>query len=149
MAQTYFGSTLRAGSGTLTDATDGGYVVLSQTVEATTLADGSAVVSTITLPASSQILDIFVDKTQTQVVGGGTATTLPCLVGSTSGGGEYVPSVDMFTTVRSNGTPTVTTLAAMANIGTNTAVYCTVDPNGTISTTQAKIRFSIIYAQKV
>ena len=149
MAQTYFGSTLRAGSGTLTDATDGGYVVLSQTVEATTLADGSAVVSTITLPASSQILNIFVDKTQTQVVGGGTATTLPCLVGSTSGGGEYVPSVDMFTTVRSNGTPTVTTLAAMANIGTNTAVYCTVDPNGTISTTQAKIRFSIIYAQKV
>jgi hypothetical protein len=149
MAQTYFGSTLRAGSGTLTDATDGGYVVLSQTVEATTLADGSAVVSTITLPASSQILNIFVDKTQTQVVGGGTATTLPCLVGSTSGGGEYVPSVDMFTTVRSNGTPTVTTLAAMANIGTNTVVYCTVDPNGTISTTQAKIRFSIIYAQKV
>ena len=149
MAQTYIGSTLRTGSGTLTDTTDGGYVVVTQTVVVTSLASGDAASGTITIPASSQLIDIFVDKTQTQVVGGGTATTLPCLVGSTSGGGEYVPSVDMFTTVRSNGTPTVATLAAMADVGTNTTVYCTVDPNGTISTTQAKIRFSIIYAQKV
>jgi hypothetical protein len=149
MAQTYIGSTLRTGSGTLTDTTDGGYVVVSQTVEVTSLASGAAAVGTITLPASSQIINIFVDKTQLQVVGGGTATTLPCLVGSTSGGGEYVPSVDMFTTVRSNGVMTVATLAAMANIGNNTAVYCSVDPNGTISTTQAKIRFTVVYAQKV
>ena len=149
MAQTYIGSTLRTGSGTLTDSTDGGFVVVSQTVEVTSLASGLAASGTITLPASSQIINIFVDKTQLQVVGGGTATTLPCLVGSTAGGGEYVPSVDMFTTVRSNGVMTVATLAAMANIGTNTAVYCTVDPNGTISTTQAKIRFTIVYAQKV
>jgi len=149
MAQTYIGSTLRTGSGTLTDSTDGGFVVVSQTVEVTSVAAGTAAISTITLPASSQIINIFVDKTQLQVVGGGTATTLPCLVGSTSGGGEYVPSVDMFTTVRSNGVMTVATLAAMANIGTNTTVYCTVDPNGTISTTQAKIRFTVVYAQKV
>jgi hypothetical protein len=149
MAQTYFGSTLRAGSGTLTDATDGGYVVMTQSVTVTSLASGAAASGTITLPASSQIINIFVDKTQLQVVGGGTATTLPCLVGSTSGGGEYVPSVDMFTTVRSNGVMTVATLAAMADIGTNTTVYCTVDPNGTVSTTQAKIQFTVIYAQKV
>ena len=149
MAQTYFGSTLRAGSGTLTDATDGGYVVMTQSVTVTSLASGAAASGTITLPASSQIVNIFVDKTQLQVVGGGTATTLPCLVGSTSGGGEYVPSVDMFTTVRSNGVMTVATLAAMADIGTNTTVYCTVDPNGTVSTTQAKIQFTVVYAQKV
>ena len=149
MAQTYFGSTLRAGSGTLTDATDGGYVVMTQSVTVTSLASGAAASGTITLPASSQIINIFVDKTQLQVVGGGTATTLPCLVGSTSGGGEYVPSVDMFTTVRTNGVMTVATLAAMADIGTNTTVYCTVDPNGTVSTTQAKIQFTVVYAQKV
>lgn len=149
MAQTYIGSTLRTGTSTLSDSTDGGYVVLSQSVEVTSLASGAAASGTITLPASSQILNIFVDKTQTQVVGAGTATTLPCLVGSTAGGGEYVPSVDMFTTVRSNGTPTVATLAAQASIGANTTVYCTVDPNGTVSTTQAKILFSIIYSQKV
>jgi hypothetical protein len=149
MAQTYFGSTLRAGSGTLTDTTDGGFVVLSQTTTVTTVSAGTATSATVYLPASSQIINIFVDKTQLQVVGGGTATTLPCLVGSTSGGGEYVPSVDMFTTVRSNGVMTVATVAAMANIGTNTTVYCTVDPNGTISTTQAKIRFTVVYAQKV
>jgi hypothetical protein len=29
MAQTYFGSTLRAGSGTLTDTVDGGFVVMT------------------------------------------------------------------------------------------------------------------------
>ena len=149
MAQTYFGSTLRAGSGTLTDTVDGGYVVLTQAVTVTSLASGAAASGTITLPANSQIINIFVDKIQTQVVGGGTATTLPCLVGSTSGGGEYVPSVDMFTTVRSNGTPTVATLLAMSDIGANTTVYCTVDPNGTVSTTQAKIQFTVTYAQKV
>ena len=42
MAQTYFGSTLRSGSGTLTDSTDGGFVVLTQTATVTTNADGSA-----------------------------------------------------------------------------------------------------------
>ena len=149
MAQTYIGSTLRTGSGTLTDTTDGGYVVLSQSVEVTSLAAGTAASGTLTLPANSQIVNIFVDKVQTQVVGGGTASTLPCLVGSTAGGGEYVPSVDMFTTVRSNGVMTVATLAAMDDIGSNTTVYCTVDPNGTISTTQAKILFTVVYSQKV
>ena len=149
MAQTYIGSTLRTGSGTLTDTTDGGYVVVSQVVVVTSLATGAAASGTITLPASSQIIQVFVDKVVAQVVGGGTATTLPCLVGSTSGGGEYVPSVDMFTTVRSNGVMTVATLAAMDDIGTNTTVYCTVDPNGTVSTTQAQIQFTVVYAQKV
>ena len=42
MAQTYFGSTLRAGSGTLTDTTDGGFVVMTQTTTVTTAAAGTA-----------------------------------------------------------------------------------------------------------
>ena len=43
MSQTYFGSTLRAGSGTLTDSVDGGYVVMEQTTTVTTVAAGTAV----------------------------------------------------------------------------------------------------------
>jgi len=58
MAQTYFGSTLRAGSGTLTDTTDGGYVVTSQTTTVTTASAGTATSATLTLPAYSQIIVI-------------------------------------------------------------------------------------------
>ena len=80
---TYIGSTLRTGSGTLTDTTDGGYVVVTQAVTATTLAAGTAVNATITLPASSQIIEMFVDKIVAPVVGGGTATTFNAAVGFT------------------------------------------------------------------
>ena len=48
MAQTYFGSTVRAGSGSLTDTTDGGFMVLAQTTTVTTVAAGTAVSATIT-----------------------------------------------------------------------------------------------------
>ena len=147
--QTYFGSTLRSGSGTLTDTTDGGYVVLAQTVTVTTVAAGTAVVGTITLPAGSQIIEMFADKIVNWVVGGGTATTLPVSVGSTSGGVEYMPATDMASIGRTSGTLVVADVAAMANINSNTTVYCTVDPNGTVSTTQAQIQFTIVYAQKV
>ena len=39
--------------------------------------------------------------------------------------------------------------AAMANISTNQKVYITVDPNGTILTTQGVFRLTVVYAQKV
>ena len=147
--QTYFGSTLRSGSGTLTDTTDGGYVVLAQTVTITTTADGLAVNGTITLPAYSQIIEMFVDKIVAPVAGGGTATTYPVAVGSTSSGTEYMPSTNMASIARTSGTLVVADVAAMANIGTNTTVYCSVDPNGTVSTTQGQFQFTIVYAQKV
>ena len=61
MAQTYFGSTLRAGSGTLTDTVDGGFVVMMQTATVTTAAAGTATSVTEVLPAGSQIMNIFID----------------------------------------------------------------------------------------
>ena len=73
MSQTYFGSALRSGSGTLTDSVDGGYVVLEQTVTVTTAAAGTATSSSVTLPSGSQIIDLFLDTMVTPVVGGGTA----------------------------------------------------------------------------
>lgn len=149
MAQTYFGSTLRAGSGTLTDTVDGGFVVMSQSTTVTTVAAGTATSATLTLPASSQIINIFVDMVRDEVVGGGTATTLPITVGTVAAGTQYVSSTDLFAGGRAAITFTTAQLLAMSDIGTNQSVVITADPNGTISTTQAIIRLTVVYAQKV
>jgi hypothetical protein len=149
MAQTYFGSTLRAGSGTLTDTVDGGFVVMSQTTTVTTAAAGTATSATITLPASSQIISFFADMTVDEVVGGGTATTIPMTIGTAAAGTQYVSSTDVFAGGRIALTFTAAQLTAMSDISTNTSVVVTLDPNGTISTTQGVIRLTVVYAQKV
>jgi hypothetical protein len=149
MAQTYFGSTLRAGSGTLTDTTDGGFVVMSQTTTVTTAAAGTATSATLTLPASSQIIDFFADMVVNEAVGGGTATTIPMTIGTAAAGTQYVSSTDVFAGGRIALTFTAAQLLAMSDIGSNTSVVVTLDPNGTISTTQGVIRLTVVYAQKV
>jgi hypothetical protein len=148
MSQTYFGSTLRAGSGSLTDTVDGGYVVMSQTTTATTVAAGTAVSSTVYLPANSQIIDIIVDGTVAAVVGGGTATAIAVTVGSAAAGTQYMSSTDGIAGGRLAFSPTAAQTLAMANISTNQTVYITVDPNGTVSTTQGVFRLTVVYAQK-
>ena len=149
MAQTYIGSTLRTGSDTLTDATDGGYVVVSQTTTVTTVAAGTAVSSTLTLPASSQIINLFLDTMVTPVVGGGTATTCPVTVGTAAAGTQYLSATDAIGGGRIALSFTTAQCAAMADIGTNQSVVVTVDPNGTVSTTQGVFRLTVVYAQKV
>jgi len=145
--QTYFGSTLRAGSGTLTDTVDGGYVVMSQTVTATTVTGGTAVTSSVFLPASSQIIDLKVDVTV--VAGGGTATTLPITVGTAAAGTQYMASTDGYAGGRMAFSPTTAQVLAMSDIGANQTVYLTIDPNGTVTVTQAVVRLTVTYAQKV
>lgn len=149
MAQTYFGSTLRAGSGTLTDSTDGGFVVMTQTSTVTTAAAGTATSVTEVLPASSQIISIFIDTMVDEVVGAGTATAIAATVGTAAAGTQYVSSTDVFAGGRFSPTFTTAQLAAMADIGTNINVVLTVDPNGTIVTTQGVFRLTVVYAQKV
>jgi len=149
MAQTYFGSTLRAGSGTLTDTVDGGFVVMSQTTTVTTAAAGTATSATLTLPASSQIIDFFADMVVNEAVGGGTATTIPMTIGTAAAGTQYVSSTDVFAGGRIALTFTAAQLLAMSDIGNNTSVVVTLDPNGTIVTTQGVIRLTVVYAQKV
>ena len=149
MAQTYFGSTLRAGSGTLTDTTDGGFVVMTQTTTVTTAAAGTATSSTLTLPASSQIISLFADMVVDEAVGGGTATAIAMTIGTAAAGTQYVSSTDVFAGGRAALTFTAAQLLAMSDIGTNTSVVVTLDPNGTISTTQGVIRLTVVYAQKV
>jgi hypothetical protein len=149
MAQTYFGSTLRAGSGTLTDTVDGGFVVMMQTNTVTTAAAGTATSVTEVLPAGSQIIDIFIDTMVDEAVGGGTATAIAATVGTAAAGTQYVSSTDVFAGGRFSPTFTTAQLAAMADIGANINVVLTVDPNGTISTTQGVYRLTVVYAQKV
>lgn len=149
MAQTYFGSTLRAGSGTLTDSVDGGFVVMMQTSTVTTVAAGTAVSVTEVLPASSQIIDIYIDQVVDEVVGGGTATQIAATVGTAAAGTQYVSSTNVIGGGRFIPTFTTAQLAAMADIGTNTNVVMTIAPNGTISTTQGVYRLTVVYAQKV
>ena len=149
MAQTYFGSTLRSGSTALTDTVDGGFVVLSQSTTVTTAAAGTATSATLTLPASSQIVNFFVDMVQDEVVGGGTATAIAMTIGTAAAGTQYVSSTNIFAGGRAALTFTAAQLAAMANIGNNQSVVITVDPNGTISTTQAIVRLTVVYAQTV
>ena len=95
MSQTYFGSALRSGSGTLTDTVDGGFVVLAQTSTVTTNADGTASSTSVTIPSGSQIINIFIDQTQNETVGGGTATAINATVGTAAAGTQYVSATDV------------------------------------------------------
>ena len=149
MAQTYFGSTLRAGSGTLTDTVDGGFVVMSQTTTVTTVAAGTATSATITIPASSQIIDLIVDGTVVADAGAGTATTVPVTIGTAAAGTQYLSATDAIAGGRIALAFTAAQVAAMADVGTNQSVVITADPNGTISTTQGVFRLTVVYAQKV
>ena len=149
MAQTYFGSTLRAGSGTLTDTVDGGFVVMTQTTTVTTVAAGTATSATITIPASSQIIDLIVDGTVVAVVGGGTATAIPVTIGTAAAGTQYLSATDAIAGGRIALAFTAAQTAAMASVGANQSVVITADPDGTISTTQGVFRLTVVYAQKV
>ncbi len=149
MAQTYFGSTLRTGSGTLTDTTDGGFVVVSQTTTATTVAAGTAVTSSITIPADSQIIDFYIDCTTVPVAGAGTATAVNATIGTAAAGTQYLSATDVISGGRAALTFTAAQLTAMSGVGSNTTVAFTIDPNGTVSTTQGVYRLTVVYAQKV
>jgi len=146
MAQTYFGSTVRAGSGTLTDTVDGGFMVLAQTTTATTVAGGTAVSSTITLPASSQIIDLIVDMVT--VPSFGTATLVNATIGTAAAGTQYLSATDVSLVGRTVLTFTAAQLTSMSDIGANQNIVFTIDPNGTVAS-QGTFRLTVVYAQKV
>jgi hypothetical protein len=149
MAQTYFGSTLRAGSTALTDTVDGGFVVMTQTTTVATIAAGTATSATITIPASAQIIDLIVDGTVVAVAGAGTATEVNVTIGTAAAGTQYLSATDAIAGGRIALAFTAAQVAAMADVGTNQSVVITADPDGTISTTQGVYRLTVVYAQKV
>ena len=147
LTHTYFGSTLVAGDA-LTEATNGGYVTLMQTISLTSTADGLAVSGSVTIPANSQIVNIFVDTLTAPVAGGGTATTAPVTIGTAAAGTQYLSATNCFAAGRAALSFTAAQLTSMSNVGTSTSVYATVDPNGTVSTTQGVWLVTIVYAMK-
>jgi hypothetical protein len=146
MAQTYIGSTLRTGSDTLTDSIDGGFVVVSQTTTATTVAGGTAVSSTITIPAQSQIIDLIIDMVT--VPSFGTATLVNATIGTVAAGTQYLSATDVTLVGRTALAFTAAQLTSMSNVGTNQNVVITIDPDGTVAT-QGTFRLTVVYAQKV
>lgn len=145
LTHTYFGSTLVAGDA-LTEATNGGYATLMQTISLTTTADGLAVSGSIVIPANSQIVDFLVDTLVAPV--GGTATTAPITIGTAAAGTQYLSSTNCYTAGRTALSFTAAQLTSMSNVSTNTSVFATVDPNGTVVTTQGVFLVTVVYAMK-
>jgi hypothetical protein len=145
---TYLTGPLQLGTGLDNTAAATGYVLQAQTTTVTTVAAGTASSATITLPANSQIVEFYVDTVQDETVGGGTATAINVTVGTAAAGTQYMSSTDMIGGGRAAPTLTTAQLAAMDDIGSNTSVVITADPDGTISTTQAIYRLTVVYAQK-
>lgn len=133
----------------LAGASDVGDVVLTQTTTLTTTADGLAVSATMTVPANSQLIAFYVDTIVDEAVGGGTATAINITIGTAAAGTQYSSAIDVFAGGRFTPTHTTAQLAAMDDVGTNTSVVATVDPNGTISTTQGVYRITMLYRQSV
>jgi hypothetical protein len=144
LSHTYFGSALTAGSA-LTEAANGGYVVLNQFATLTSVSAGTAVDATITIPQNCAILGFVLDTLTAPVAGAGTATTAPIRIGTSAGGQQYVSDTDCFTGGRTGITFTAAQVTAMSSTGTNTSVNVRLDPDGTILTTQGVFRVAVSY----
>lgn len=142
MAQTQFNGPLVAGDQQPGDPAGSniGYVVLSQTALITYDAD-LVQEAVFYLPKNSQIVDILVDV----LTAYNSATSATLTAGATSGGTEYAGSVNAKTAGRTRPTYTAAQLAAMDDIGTNTAVYVTVTSSG--QPTAGQVRVTIQYVQ--
>lgn len=145
---TYLTGPLELGTALDNTGADTGYVLQAQTTTVTTVAAGTASSSTIVLPANSQIVDIIIDGIVDAAAGAGTATAVACTVGTAAAGTQYLSSTDVIAGGRVALAFTTAQVAAMDDIGTNTNVVITVDPNGTVSTTQGVYRMTVVYAQK-
>lgn len=147
LTHTYFGSTLVAGDA-LTEATNGGYAVLSQVVTMTSVAGASASTpynGTITLPAGAQIINFQVDVLTAP---SGTVASAPLTIGTASAGTQYLSSTAAMTGGRLALTFTAAQVTAMSNIGTNTTLVATVIPNVAPTSTQGVWQVTVVYSMK-
>lgn len=144
---TYFQGAVVSGT-TPSASSNIGYALFCQTTTVDTAAAGTATSSTITVPAGCQIVNYFVDGIVDAVAGAGTATAIAVTVGTAAAGAQYMTSTDMVAGGRSTAAITTAQAAAMDDVGSNTSVVITADPNGTISTTQATFRLTVVYAPK-
>lgn len=117
-----------------------GLVTLSQTALInfdTTLVQNA----TFNLPASSQIVDFYVDV----LTAFNSATSATLSAGTASGGTEYLSAINVKTAARRPNAYSAAQLAAMDDIGTNRTVVATV--TSVDQPTAGQVRVTILYVQ--
>lgn len=117
-----------------------GLVTLSQTA----LIDFDATLvqnATFNIPASSQIVDFYVDV----LTAYDSATSATLSAGTASGGTQYLSAVSVKTAARRPNAFSAAQLAAMDNVGTNRTVVATVTSVGQPTTGQ--VRVTMLYVQ--
>ena len=97
--------------------------------------------ATFNIPASSQIVDLYVDV----LTAFDSATSATLSAGTTSGGTQYLSGINVKTAARRPNAFSNTQLAAMANVGTNRQVVATVTSVG--QPTAGQVRVTLLYAQ--
>ena len=131
MADTYFGSTIKAGTSPSQIATGTGTALLAQTVTLQA-ATATTVDGTITLPTGGRIVNIHVDSTVAW-----TAATAGLTIGTASLGTQYVSSMDVKTITRGPTAAYTAAQLAAFNYGTTTTLVASVasgTPNATGTT---------------
>jgi hypothetical protein len=117
-----------------------GFVTLSQTVlinfDATLVQN-----ATFNIPASSQIVDFYVDV----LTAYDSATSALVSAGTASGGTQYLSAVSAKTAARRPNAFSAAQLAAMDDVGTNRAVVATVTSVG--QPTAGQVRVTMLYVQ--
>ena len=117
-----------------------GLVTLSQTAlinfDATLVQN-----ATFNIPASSQIVDFYVDV----LTAYDSATSALVSAGTASGGTQYLSAVSAKTAARRPNAFSAAQLAAMDNVGTNRTVVATVTSVGQPTTGQ--VRVTMLYVQ--
>ena len=117
-----------------------GFVTLSQTA----LIDFDATLvqnATFNIPASSQIVDFYVDV----LTAYDSATSATLSAGTASGGTQYLSAVSVKTAARRPNAFSAAQLAAMDNVGTNRTVVATVTSVG--QPTAGQVRVTMLYVQ--
>lgn len=141
MAVTTFSGPVRAGTNWDLPTVNTGDMVLSQHA---TVTHGVGRDTTLTLPASSQIIDIIVDVLT--AFNSFTSDTLS--VGIAIGGTQYASGVDVRTSaIRIRPTFTAAQLANLQNITTNVTVHINVTHVGAAATA-GDARITILYRQR-
>lgn len=138
---TYMTGPFQTGTGLDATGQDTGTVALSQTAlinfDATLVQN-----ATFKLPAGAQIVDFFVDV----LTAYDSASSATLSAGTTSGGTQYLSSINVKTAARRPNAFSAAQLAAMANVGSNTSVVATVTSVG--QPTAGSVRVTLLYVQK-
>ena len=117
-----------------------GLVTLSQTA----LIDFNATLvqnATFNIPASSQIVDFYVDV----LTAYDSASSATLSAGTASGGTQYLSAVSVKTAARRPNAFSAAQLAAMDDVGTNRTVVATVTSVG--QPTAGQVRVTMLYVQ--